>query len=210
MLKKSALSVGFSTKANRRAEVNGFTFQAKQRMETNGFTLVELLIVVSIIIIVTASIVPSFAGYIRNQGVKQAQENLKSDLRNIQNKALTGALSDLQLGSNPVKYWGVRFLPNSGRYEYFVSAVSNTCPSGVLPAQQLQGYSDLVSGLEVKVLGSQCLYFSLSNGDITASPAIIGNQLIVGYTESTASGDCRRVIFNTNGLIYSSISVLCT
>lgn len=183
-----------------------------QIKNAQGFTLVELLIVISILVIVTGAAIPSFAGYIKNQGIKQAQEQLKSDLRNIQNKALTGALSDQTIGTSPVAYWGVRFSPGSGsgatRYEYFIAATNTSCPSGALPSSQLQGYSDLASGIIVRASAYTCVYFSIANGSISSSPSV--TQLIVGYSGSTASGDCRRVHFNSNGLIYSGTSLLCT
>lgn len=48
--------------------------------------------VVSIIAIIGGGIIPSFSQYLNDQNLKQAQEQLKSDLRTIQNKALTGPL----------------------------------------------------------------------------------------------------------------------
>jgi prepilin-type N-terminal cleavage/methylation domain-containing protein len=177
-----------------------------------GFTLIELLIVITIIISITAAVVPSFAGYIRNQGLKQATEQVKSDLRSIQNKAITGALSDQTINSNPVAYWGVRFSAGSGtgsnRYEYFISDSAATCPLS-FNTGQLQGYSEIASGIDVKSAGYKCIYFSMANG--TISTINFGsNTLIVGFTGSTQDGDCRRVLFNDSGLIYSSTSQICS
>lgn len=172
-----------------------------------GFTLIELLIVITIIISVTVAIVPSFAGYIRNQGVKQAAEQVKSDLRNIQNKAVTGALSDQAINNNPVAYWAVRF-SNAARYEYFVSDVATNCPAS-FSAGQLQGYADLTVGIDVKSSGNKCIFFSMANGSITAIN-FSANNLIIGYAGSTKTGDCRRIQFNNSGLIYSGTSQACT
>ena len=177
-----------------------------------GFTLVELLITITIIAIATAAIIPSFSSFIRNQNVKQAQEQLKSDLRNVQNKALTGALSDATIGTNPVLYWGIRFTAGTGtgspRYETFISAVNTTCPSGAIPAAQLQGYAEVTTDLQVKATNNRCIYFSISNGDISTVnfPA---QQVIVGYINGV-NGDCRRILFNSNGLIYTTTSVACS
>lgn len=177
-----------------------------------GFTLIELLIVITLIISVTVAVVPSFAGYIRNQGVKLASEQVKSDLRTIQNKALAGALSDQEVNSNPVEYWAIRFSAGggtgSGRYEYFISDVATGCPSAFL-AGQLQGYTDLATDLEVKSSGYKCLFFSMATGSITAIN-FSGSNLIVGYQGSTKTGDCRRIQFNTNGLIYTGTLQTCT
>jgi type II secretory pathway pseudopilin PulG len=179
----------------------------------SAFTMVELLLVITIIVVTTAAIIPSFTSYIRNQNVKQGIEQLKSDLRNIQNKALTGSLSDQTISGSPVLYWGVRFTPGaapatgSGTYEYFISA-NTTCPNGAIPAAQLQGSSSLSTDLHVKTNANRCMFFSIASGGITTSPAF--TEAIVGYRTSTASGDCRRVTFNANGLIFISTSLACT
>ena len=55
-----------------------------------GFTLIELLIVVTIMAVLTGALIPSFSKYIDNQNVRQALEQVKDDLRNTQNNALTG------------------------------------------------------------------------------------------------------------------------
>ena len=175
--------------------------------KSKGFTLIELLIVITIIITITVSIVPSFAGYIRNQGVKQANEQVKSDLRSIQNKALTGALSDQTVNAAPVAYWAVRF-SNAARYEYFIADVATSCPNS-FTSGQLQGYADLASAVEVKSSGYKCIFFSMSNGSISTIN-FSANNLIVGYAGSTKDGDCRRIQFNTGGLIYTGTSQICT
>ena len=175
-----------------------------------GFTLVELLISITIIVIITVATVPSFAGYIKNQGLKQAQEQLKSDLRNVQNKALAGALSDTLVNGDPVAYWAVRFSAASNSYEYFISdvATAGACPSGAIPAAQLQGNSSIPTGMEVQSAGYKCLFFSMANGKITPIN-FTGSEVVVKYSGSSAGGDCRRLGFNTNGLIYTSSITTC-
>ncbi|OGC68697.1 hypothetical protein A2415_01955 [candidate division WWE3 bacterium RIFOXYC1_FULL_39_7] len=178
-----------------------------------GFTLIELLVVVTIIVVITGALIPSFAGYIRNQNVKQAQEQLKSDLRTAQNKALTGTLSDTFVGTNPVAFWGIRFGPGTGtgsnRYEYFVSDVDTACPNPI-PVAQAQGYSELSSAMEVKnPSGYKCIFFNIKDGGIS-TVGFSNLELIVGYSGSTTTGDCRRILFNNRGLIYTTISELCT
>src|SRR3989339_1397940 len=96
---------------------------------SSGFTLIELLIVVTIIVLVTGAAIPSFAGYVRNQTIIQATEQLKSDLRTAQNKAMTGASSTELISGNPARFWGVRFSSGasdtgSNTYDYFISDVN--------------------------------------------------------------------------------------
>ena len=176
-----------------------------------GFTLIELLIVVTIMVLVTGAVIPSFAGYIRNQNLKQAQEQVKSDLRTAQNKALTGALSDQTVNSNPVAYWGVRFHPQTATdynaYDLYVSDTNTGCPNSFV-AGQLQETLEISNELNFKSNSYQCVYFSLSNG-ATNSLNFPSSRVLLGYTTGSDPGDCRKVVFNGNGLIYSTNDELC-
>ena len=177
----------------------------------NGFTLIELLIVVTIMVLVTGAIIPSFSGYIRNQNLKQAQEQVKSDLRTAQNKALTGALSDQTINSNPVTYWGVRFHPQTATdynsYDLYVSDTNTGCPNSFVVGQ-LQETLQLSRELNFKSNSYQCLYFSLSNGALN-SLNFPSSHVLLGYTTSSNPGDCKKVVFNTNGLLYSTNDEVC-
>jgi len=161
-----------------------------------GFTLIELLISVTIITIITAGIVPAFSNYIRNQSLKQAQEQLKSDLRTVQNKALTGALSDQMVGGVLMKYWAIRFNTDSNIYYYFITSDNTTCPAapGSLPNNQGNGY--FTSSIKVRSAGG-CLFFAVADGGISG----LGSPIVVGY--SATATDERSVKFNSTGLIYS-------
>lgn len=156
-----------------------------------GFTLLELMITVSIIGILSAGMIPAFSKYIRNQNLKQAQEQLKSDLRSTQNKALTGALSD-----QGYSYWGMMFTKGSNIYNYFVAYDTTSCPppSGPPPGTS-QGSSKFTTGLNIQS-DTGCIFFSFANGDISG----IASPLIVGYSAT----ESKQVIFNSAGLIYTT------
>jgi len=160
-----------------------------------GFTLIELLISVTIITIITAGIVPAFSNYIRNQNLKQAQEQLKSDLRTVQNKALTGALSDQTVGGSGslMKYWVIKFVNDSNIYSYFIAAVNTTCPN--IPPNN-QGNGSFTSIIKVQSSGG-CLFFSVDDGGISG----LSSPIVIGY--SAEAKDERSVKFNPSGLIYS-------
>jgi prepilin-type N-terminal cleavage/methylation domain-containing protein len=164
-----------------------------------GFTLLELMIVVTIIGIISAGVIPAFSGYIKNQNLKQAQEQLKSDMRTIQNKALSGALSDQLLSGLYVKYWGMKFINGTNSYDYFVSTTT-TCPTPPYAAGVYQGKGSFESSLTIQNT-SNCVFFDMSNGDIS-SPLISSNTgtASVGYSAT----DLKRVFFNVSGLIYST------
>ncbi|MBU1132815.1 type II secretion system GspH family protein [Patescibacteria group bacterium] len=159
-----------------------------------AFTLIELMISVTIIAIVSAGIIPAFSKYIRNQNLRQAQEQLKSDLRSIQNKALTGALSDQLVGTANMKYWGVKFINNSTDYQIFIAAVDTSCPDPIPPAQ-FQGSEGFSDSITVRS-ATGCIFFDVSDGGISGYVS----PITLGYSDS----ELRSVIFISTGLIYST------
>lgn len=157
--------------------------------DEQAFTLIELMVVITIITIISGSFIPAFSKYIRNQNLKQAREQLKSDFRNVQNKALTGSLSDQVIGSpsQPMKFWGISFTSDSSTYTYFISSTNVNCE-----VIQTQGTSDFSNDIVVKSSG--CVFFSVANGGITGpSPITLG---YIGKDENES------VFFNEAGLIY--------
>lgn len=168
------------------------------KVAAQGFTLLELLIVVSIIAIMSGAILPAFSQYIDNQGLRQAQEQVKSDLRTIQNRALTGSAADQYINGNPVLFWGLDFTDSSGTYSYFISTdnTTNECD------QSSQGTYSLPENYVFKHDG--CVFFSMENGDYNGVSIGSGNRVVIG-TGST----CRSVSINTAGLIQNSTNNNC-
>lgn len=173
-----------------------------------AFTLLELMITVGIIAIMTGALIPSFSIYLKNQNVKQAQEQIKSDLRTAQNKALTGTASD-----TGAVYWGIYFQANQSNYTFFTSTVNDTCP----PAMTNTTTSDTIYGSVItKNAGNECAFFSLANGDATyfsgslntSCSLITGNcNLPLGYSDT--STNCFGVGINSAGLIKNLSGLLC-
>jgi len=152
-----------------------------------GFTMIELLIVVAIMSILTGAILPGFNSYVTNQNLRQAQEQIKNDLRSTQIKALAGSFSD----DINVKYWGVHFRPDSGTYDYFTS-LNTTDPI-------LCTDSKLPSDLRYTGSSHRCVFFNNDNGDIVNTGAVI-----VGA--SGATSNCRRVEMNGPGRIIINLT----
>jgi prepilin-type N-terminal cleavage/methylation domain-containing protein len=159
---------------------------------SSGFTIVELLIAVSIIAIITGAMVPTFTGYINKQNVTQAAELIKSDLRSVQNKALTGSLSDQMVGSPSaqVEYWGVAFT-SSSNYTFFVGSNSAACQNN-----SAQGSGFLSNGAIVTTTCNIC--FSIKDGGIYGS----GNCASPITVRSSDGTITKAINFNSAGLIY--------
>lgn len=153
----------------------------------NGFTLVEVIIVVSIISLLTAGLIPSFSNYTKSQTLKQAQEQIVSDLANVQNRALAG---EQGAGVTGTKYWGIRFTDGSATYQYFAHTTA-TCPS--LGTPQIQRSQTLTGEVEIDISGTGCVFFSTANGDATG-------LLSINVKES-GSSTCRKINVNSAGLI---------
>jgi len=188
----------------------------KVSLNTQGFTLVELLVVISIIALLTGAVIPSFSNYIKNQNLRQAQEQFKSDLRTTQNKALTGTGTD-----TTVKYWGIHLLDGNNNY-YTFSSTTNTaaCPAtfdlGSKPSEWLTytKSDNLTAGATVDINGTNaCLYFS---NDTSATTFITSNfQTCTGSLSITSSpapnnftcmnvtlnGNSKQIGINSQGLI---------
>ncbi|MEA2020829.1 MAG: prepilin-type N-terminal cleavage/methylation domain-containing protein [Patescibacteria group bacterium] len=92
-----------------------------------GFTLIELLVVVALIGILTAITLPYFGDFARSQTLNQGVEQIKSDLRTVQNRAQNGI--DKKDGSTEYFWWGVDFDSGSGSYRLVQSSNDENNPS---------------------------------------------------------------------------------
>ncbi|MFA6981672.1 MAG: type II secretion system protein [Patescibacteria group bacterium] len=152
-----------------------------------GFTLIELLIVVSLVTILTGAMVPRFTGYLDNQNLKQAQEQVKSDLRS----AAVRALSGVGASNQDLAFWGIRFVDGATTYTTIAClATDPTCTSPVLS----QVSDDLPGDVAIDTVGAspELILFKMENGDTAA-----GNQAV-----QLVSGDlCARVFVNGAGMV---------
>lgn len=175
-----------------------------------GFTLLELLIVIALLTIISGLTIPSFTSYIRNQTLRQAEEQVLADMRSVQNKALNGVDYTSTTG-----YWAIKFPSSSpSQYIYYRSnlpAGSTTVQmqtecSGTTPTPNERSQI-LPGGIRIKNQSDKCFYFSFENGNAsniggTTSP------LSIGYPESTGA-ECLGIRTNAVGLIYPDDAVNC-
>ena len=149
--------------------------------------------------------------YLKNQNIKQAQEQIKSDLRTAQNKALTGTGSS----DTTINYWGVYFQPNQSSYTFFTSSVNTACPPAVVTNTTT---SDTIYGsvLTKNTSGNKCMFFSLANGDATYFRGTLNTScslttgdcyIPVGYSDTVSN--CFGVGINSAGLIKNLSNLQC-
>ena len=140
--------------------------------------------------------IPGFSNYITTQNIRQAQESLKSDLRTVQNKALTGVSS-----SDPtVSYWGLKVLSqNVSSYVFFKSSTNDGGACDAINAANANEIGDKLPG-DVVVIDANgaCVFFSLRNGDATIVNLGGSDIIPIGYA---GEAPCHGVQINSAGII---------
>ncbi|GIW69670.1 MAG: hypothetical protein KatS3mg101_0417 [Patescibacteria group bacterium] len=166
-----------------------------------GFTLIELMVVVGILALVSGIMIPSFSNYTRNQSLKEAQENFKSDLRSIQNMALTGMGSDrTDSAGRYARYWGVSYASGAFSYSvYLLTAANCNDLSYRIESQTL----NLPSNITFNTGSSGCLLFSLEDGSVYTTGGGPINTVNISLRHN-ASSTTKTITVNRPGLIYSS------
>lgn len=160
-----------------------------------GFTLVEILLVVSIIAVLSGFLIPGFSNYIQNQNIKQAQELFKSDLRTVQNKALTGVGAT----SSSIDYWGLKIVDaNATNYYVFSSAEATGAACDAVNVSTAQKSETLPGEVVVRGAAGSCIFFSLDNGDAIVTGNGGSKTFGIGYPDEDA---CYGVEVNDVGMI---------
>lgn len=171
---------------------------------TRGFTLIELIVVVSIITILSGAMLPGFTKYIANQNKRQAQEQVKSDLRTVQNKALAGVGSI----DPSVVYWGIMFDDKSAKYTFFSSS-GTTCGSGFnneTTSENLNGDVHTRTGS-----AQRCVFFdSIGNAFTNGGTVCSADLCLIQVGELSASGtNCAGIRVTGFGAIEKVANAQC-
>ncbi len=120
-----------------------------------GVTLVELLIVVGIITIVSLAIIPSYLDFAEKKDFNNKVETVVSEVMNVRNKALAGAVYITGSGTTEEVNWGIVPRQNCDLRVYDLGYVypdddtlhivsSQTLPDSVSFARDSGGQCDLI------------------------------------------------------------------
>lgn len=164
-----------------------------------GFTLLELLIVISIITVISAAAIPGFSGYVRTQNLKQSMEQVKSDLRTAQIRALAGSFAD----DENVSYWSVNFVTNRNYFEIYTYDHEENEDHEVPRGES----ESLVSDIVIRNADEGRILFLIPNGDAYASAGVPcsndgSNCKIVLGPEDIGGDRCAAVWVNSAGGIF--------
>jgi|GEM_PF-5490419 len=92
-----------------------------------AFTLIEILLVVSIIAILSASVVPNVGKYADINTLSQTAQNISTNVELVKFKALSGAYSNGNRAN-----WGVTFCPGGDTSKYKMYALVDDGNGGVI------------------------------------------------------------------------------
>ncbi len=167
------------------------------RTAQSGFTLLELMVVIAIIATITGMAIPSFNNYITSQNLRQSQDQIKSDIRGIQIRALNGVKQNIV---SPT-FWGIFFLNGQSRYAYFVTDVpapqlNNLCNNILANSWDDLEKSEILTA-EIEAKNNACFFFSFEDGDAVCRSA---NNVGVGYPDTGAT---HYVAVNRAGTVYT-------
>jgi prepilin-type N-terminal cleavage/methylation domain-containing protein len=86
------------------------------RNSQSGYTIIELIVVIAIMSVLLTLAIPAFQQFNAPQEFKTASQQIKSDLRVLQNKSVSG-VTVIRSGASTRVFWSVRIMNNSSSYE---------------------------------------------------------------------------------------------
>jgi prepilin-type N-terminal cleavage/methylation domain-containing protein len=169
-----------------------------------GFTLIELLVVVGIIVLLVSGGVAAYNNFNQNQILAQATATLRTNLRDAQNRALSGekdcsagvcggvtaGCGNDSSGEKPLDGWRVEFLTTTTPHSYRIYGVC-----GLITFRQTS--FSLPNELDFSTLppSNRILFKSLTHGtDISGSTIITLRHIASSRTQPitvTASGEIK-------------------
>jgi len=156
----------------------------------SGFTLIELLVVCAIIAVLAVASIPRFRTFNANQELNQAVEQVKSDLRVVQNRAVS--VTDRACGTDYYYWWGVDFDAHSGEYRLVQSDNEVNPDAGSFREVRTKA---LPTGFELAT--DVTVWFKMVTGAVKNAGAVTVRRI----DASCPGGDCRDVDISEGGRI---------
>lgn len=164
-----------------------------------GFTLIELLVTSAILAVLAAVTVPYFHGFAARQELNQAVEQVRTDLRAVQNRAVSAT----DRGSDPNYYWwwGIDFDQNSENYDLILrrSDDGGNPESGAV--NQSSRTKRLPGGLRTEDIADADVnvWFKMITGDVYIGPSPLPGFRVINVCRDAAT--CRSVTVFAGGRI---------
>ncbi len=190
----------------------------KYQVFRKGFSLIEILIVIAIFGLTVSLVTASFLTFERNQRLRNAALQLKSDLRQAQNKALSGdkgSGSSVCPASSTLGGWCMQISTDAGGDNNTKNTMSGDCRTGAADSAFgsrtiLLPQGITVSATSLGVGGVNILFQPLASGVSYHNAALTppffnasgnllnqigsGNTLTITLTSATGSGTYQVVI----------------
>jgi len=171
--------------------------QIKPTKSGGGFTLIELVVVTSIIVLITALILPNYRAGDQQLSLQRAVHKLTQDLRRAQEMALSSQEFDNQTPAGygiyfdknqPTKY--ILFADIDGDGQYF-----NPDPEEMVEEITLEGQA-IISDLSPETLSTLNIVFVPPDPDVSFYPDADSASITIKTEEE------KTVQINKAGLIY--------
>ena len=155
----------------------------------SGFSLLELLVTTTILAVLTAVTLPYFHTFTANQELVQAAEQVITDLRTVQNRALSAI--DRSVSGTSYYWWGIDFVVGGDATVYTLAQSSNEITP--LGGSVVRRTKTLPNGFEFTT--DESVWFKMVNGETDHS-----GPLTITIC-STGGSSCRNITISDVGLI---------
>lgn len=164
-----------------------------------GFTLIELLISVSILTILVGITIPSFSTFATGQSLLQAQAQVKSGIRDVQNKAISGVEAEAISKDGPGSYWFFRSVDGQNYFQLGRSSVASLAYCQNPALMTVTEVSPPLNG-GAKFVGSgkgeaSCIFYRMFSAE--ESDFNLKNRRV----QLTLGGVCKSIQVNSSGLV---------
>jgi len=164
-------------------------------LTSRGFTLIELLITTVIIAVLAGITIPFFQDFSDTQQLSRGLEQVKTDLRTVQNRAVSAV--DRISGSTEYYWWGLDldYGGDSGKYALLESDNETDPNSGTILEKRVK---KLPGGLSFD--SDVTIWFRMISGEVcTVTSCPLTSDVTVRVCKG--GGNCRELTVSPSGAI---------